>query len=220
MNEKVITRFSYETGQEEKYIKIEIEEEVFVKKEKFKLTNVYYKRLSDGELFEPFDDPDYNIRNSYNLYRKKHNLLSPQEIVEIRNKYELSVRDFANILGISYSNLSLIENGGFQAKYIDNLLRFSRDIHAFKRFVEDKKKDIDKSVYDKLRIRIEKIAKKREKYTNHFVGYRKNNYFEIVISLNEENRVSSFSNNNVNVKGDKKWKDSLNFTPLVATLSF
>ena len=26
--------------------------------------------------------------------------------------------------------------------------------------------------------KIEKIAKKREKYTNHFVGYRKNNYFE------------------------------------------
>ena len=104
MSEEVITRFSYETGQEEKYKKIKIEEEVFVKKERFKLTNVYYKRLSDGELFEPFDDPDYNIRNSYNLYRKKHNLLSPQEIVEIRNKKDISIREYANIQVISNSN--------------------------------------------------------------------------------------------------------------------
>ncbi len=209
MSEEVITRFSYETGQEEKYKKIKIEEEVFVKKERFKLTNVYYKRLSDGELFEPFDDPDYNIRNSYNLYRKKHNLLSPQEIVEIRNKYELSIREFANILGISYSNLSLIENGGLQAKYIDNLLRFSRDVPSFKQFIKDRKVDIDKNVYAKLLILIENIDKATKKYTN---------YYEYTIPINKNSRLSLRITKTI--EEDKEWTDNLNFKQQVATLGF
>lgn len=63
---------------------------------------------------------DSKLRKAYRL---NHKLLTPQEIKEIRNKYELSQKDFASILGISNKSLSSYENGSVQDKAIDNLIR-------------------------------------------------------------------------------------------------
>ena len=78
------------------------------------------------------------MNKDYALYRKKHALLTSMEIKEIRQKYGLSVRDFARVLGISYTNLSSIENGSIQAGYIDSLLRLVNDPYAFLEMVEGK----------------------------------------------------------------------------------
>lgn len=84
-----IEKLSRETGKLEKYELIELTEEVKIKKEIFEITHKYYKRLSDDELFEPFEDPDYNLNIDYNTYRNKHNLLYSEDIKEIRNMYKL-----------------------------------------------------------------------------------------------------------------------------------
>ena len=63
-----IEKLSRETGKLEKYELIELTEEVKIKKEIFEITHKYYKRLSDDELFEPFEDPDYNLNIDYNLH--------------------------------------------------------------------------------------------------------------------------------------------------------
>lgn len=39
----------------------------------------------------------------------------------------MTIRDYGAVLGISYSNLSSIENGSIQSKYIDSLIRLSED---------------------------------------------------------------------------------------------
>lgn len=145
-----IKRFSHQTGKTEEYVKVEILESVEIKKENFEVLHEYYKRVSDGELFEPFENPDKNLEKDYDLYRKKFAMLSPNEVKEIRNKYELSIRDFSSILGISYSNLSSIENGSIQAPYIDNLLRLSSDPYAFLKLVENKQTRISEKVADDL----------------------------------------------------------------------
>ena len=134
----IIERYSNETQKNEQYQLIEILEEVEIKNESFEVVHEYYQRLSDQELFEPFDNPDKNLNKDYALYRKKHALLTSMEIKEIRQKYGLSVRDFARVLGISYTNLSSIENGSIQAGYIDSLLRLVNDPYAFLEMVEGK----------------------------------------------------------------------------------
>lgn len=137
-----IEKLSRETGKLEKYELIELTEEVKIKKEIFEITHKYYKRLSDDELFEPFEDPDYNLNIDYNTYRNKHNLLYSEDIKEIRNMYKLNIRDFSSILGISYTNLSSIENGSLQPKYIDNLMRLAKDPYAFRN---------EKSIYNVIK---------------------------------------------------------------------
>ncbi|MFV0557951.1 MAG: helix-turn-helix domain-containing protein [Enterococcus sp.] len=136
----MIERYDRETGRVEEYKKVFLVEDVTIKKEIFyKVEHEYYERIFDGELFEPFENPDKNIEKDYALYRKRFSLLSPKEVKSIREKYNLTVREFAAILGFSYANLSAIENGNIQASYIDNGLRLAADPYAFLQLVEGKK---------------------------------------------------------------------------------
>ncbi|HIX69987.1 MAG TPA: helix-turn-helix domain-containing protein [Candidatus Enterococcus stercoravium] len=154
----IIKRYSNETRKIEEYKIILIKETVEIKKEKFEVLHEYYKRLSDDELFEPFDNPDKNIEKDYELYRKKFALLSPDEIKNIRKKYNLSVRDFSLILGISYGNLSSIENGSLQSGYIDTILRLANDPYAFLNLIERKKAILPERINDNLIILLRKLV--------------------------------------------------------------
>lgn len=69
-------------------------------------------------------------------------MLYSEDIKEIRNMYKLNIRDFSSILGISYTNLSSIENGSLQPKYIDNLMRLAKDPYAFRN---------EKSIYNVIK---------------------------------------------------------------------
>lgn len=147
---KKVARFSTDTGKTEDYELVSIFEQVRVKKEAFEADHLYYKRISDGELFEPFDDPDYNLRIDYDLYRERHSLLSSEEVHAVRQKYQLSIREFAALLGVSYANLSAIENGGLQSKYLDTLLRLASNTAAFQELLPARKGDLSSKAYDRL----------------------------------------------------------------------
>lgn len=154
---KFIERYSNETEKIERYEYMEVLEIVKVKNQSFEVLHEYYKRLSDGELFEPFDNPDKNLEKDYEIYRKKNNLLNPNQIRAIREKYKLSVRDFSNILGISYGNLSSIENGSIQPKYIDSLIRLASDPQALEKLLIARKNDVTEGTYETLIARINDV---------------------------------------------------------------
>jgi len=73
--------------------------------------------IHDEEAYlEPLDDPDYNIRRHYTLYRQKFNFLTAIEITSARENLNLTLDEAALILGLSASKLSGIENhGGLQS---------------------------------------------------------------------------------------------------------
>ncbi|ARN57056.1 type II TA system antitoxin MqsA family protein [Sedimentisphaera salicampi] len=59
----------------------------------------------------------------YSIYRKRADLLSPEEIRNIRSGYGLSQRSFANLLGMSEATINRYERGALQDKTHDNLIR-------------------------------------------------------------------------------------------------
>ncbi|WP_430394852.1 helix-turn-helix domain-containing protein [Enterococcus faecalis] len=206
---KIIEKFSYETNQNERYEVIFLEEDVTIKNDTFKVKHEYYKRISDDELFEPFSNPDQNLEKDYNIYRERHNLLSAKKVKEIREKYELTIRDFSVLLGISYSNLSSIENGSIQANYIDSLIRLADDPYAFyKCIVKIKgKKVLKEKAYNRLEKLLEDLI--LNSYSEHQQIAQKvygcqldlrNNIIRIanVMEFETENRI----------KGELKWEKS------------
>jgi len=70
----------------------------------------HYWKDETGELWLDFNDPNENFRNIFDTYRKRKGFMEPNKIKELRNKLDLSLRDFARNLGISYAKLSQIEN--------------------------------------------------------------------------------------------------------------
>jgi putative zinc finger/helix-turn-helix YgiT family protein len=78
--------------------------------------------LTCGELVidEAYGDPTLRL---YAEYRRRHNLLTPDQIRGIRDKYDLSQEAFAILLGTSPATLARYEGGSVQEKAYDQLLR-------------------------------------------------------------------------------------------------
>lgn len=135
-------------GKSIKYEVVELEEGVEIKGESYTVKHEYYKDLLTGELYEPLDDIDKNLRKDYELYREKHNLLSSQAIKGIRVVYGLSEDELGNILGINKGIIKGIELGNLQELYVDSLYRLIKDPYNFRLLVETRKHLMDEKVYN------------------------------------------------------------------------
>ena len=69
---------------------------------------------------EAFGDPTLHV---YAEYRRRHGLLTPEQIRGIREKYDLSQDAFASLLGTSPATLARYEGGSLQDKAYDHLIR-------------------------------------------------------------------------------------------------
>lgn len=135
-------------GKSIKYEVVELEEGVEIKGERYTVKHEYYKDLLTGELYEPLDDIDKNLRKGYDMYREKHNLLSSQAIKGIRVVYGLSEIELANILGLRVGIIKGIELGNLQEWYVDSLYRLIKDPYNFRLLVETRKHLMDEKIYN------------------------------------------------------------------------
>lgn len=106
------------------YEEVWIVEKINVKDEKNLLVKNHYWRDKFGELWADFDNPMENVYRGFDAYRTRKGFLFPKQIKEIRNSVDMTVREFADALGISSSTLTKIENNHrIQTKYQDQLFR-------------------------------------------------------------------------------------------------
>ncbi len=70
---------------------------------------------------------NHNLLNARNEYRKKHGLLTSDDIVAIRAKYGLSQIDLAKLLGWGEATISRYESKAIQDDAYDNMLRIIND---------------------------------------------------------------------------------------------
>jgi len=99
------------------------EEKYNIKGETIPIDVKYFKCL---ECNTDFDDPenenDY-IEIAYREYRKRHNMIQPEEIKEFRKNYGLTQIELAELLGWGGATLSRYENGALQDETHDKMLR-------------------------------------------------------------------------------------------------
>ena len=86
----------------------------------------------------------------YKQYRILENLLFPEEIKAIRQKYNLSQVSFAKLLGFGEKTIARYENGAIQDVCHDNLIRLMGSIDAFSILWKERKDCL--SVKDKNHI--------------------------------------------------------------------
>ena len=71
----------------------------------------------------PQHDP---LEAAYREYRQIHDLLQPEEVLAIRERYQLSQDAFAKLLGMSPATIARYETGSLQDEAHDHLLRACR----------------------------------------------------------------------------------------------
>jgi len=114
--------YNPETDTTETYTEVWQVEQVKVRDETHLLVKNHYWQAADGELWVDFDHPMENVQAAFNAFRESKGYLKPDEIRALRHKLNMTVRRFAEVLGIAPSSLTQIENNlRVQAKYQENL---------------------------------------------------------------------------------------------------
>jgi putative zinc finger/helix-turn-helix YgiT family protein len=98
--------------------------------EKIEVPDIDYLRCkSCGETMTDLDNSQKVLEQSRQIYRQRHDLLSPQEIHDIRTRYRLSIEDLAGLLHAELRHVQRWEDGrAVQSRAFDVLLRVLRDL--------------------------------------------------------------------------------------------
>lgn len=87
---------------------------------------------------------------AYSKYRENNKLLFPEEIKEIREKYELSQRSFAKLLNWGDKTIRRYENGAVQDKAHNSLLVFLREPENMHYYLENNKIELSERQLNNL----------------------------------------------------------------------
>ena len=64
-----------------------------------------------------------NNERIYDIYRKKANIIKPQDIIKLREKYGISQRELTSILGFGKMTINRYERGGIPTKYQSDYIK-------------------------------------------------------------------------------------------------
>ncbi len=91
-----------------------------------------------GEILLRFRDAKRLGEDAISIYRKKHGLLSADEIRAIRERFELTQADLASLLRLGANTVSRWESGrNVQTAAMDVLLRLIRDLPGSIEYLRD-----------------------------------------------------------------------------------
>ena len=113
---------------------------------------------------------------AYNVYRKKHKLLLPDEIRKIREQYGLSQRSFAKLLNWGDKTIYRYENGSLQDKAHNSLLVFLKDPRNMITYLTDNEVSLEEKQLIKLLETVNKLDKDMNSFNRanlinmHFSG--------------------------------------------------
>lgn len=118
----------------------------------------YYLVDSNGE--EVFDR-NIEIENDerlYDIYKRESNLLTNAEIKQIRQKYGLTQKEYALVIGVGEITVHRFEKGAIQTEAVDAIMRLSNDPDNMYFLLLSNREKISEELYDEL---LEKIKELR-----------------------------------------------------------
>ena len=111
-----------------------------------------------------------NNERIFKIYRKIANIITPQDIVNLRNKYDISQRELTAILGFGKMTINRYERGGLPSKSQSDYIRVLIDNEIeFLNRVKDayEKNEISEKTYKKIVSNdVEKAISKKEVQDN------------------------------------------------------
>ncbi|MDD3123297.1 MAG: DUF4065 domain-containing protein [Candidatus Izemoplasmatales bacterium] len=135
--------------------KIEQTKMIF-KGEEITFENHYYECEEKGIRFFGGKTGDQNLMRARDAYRKKMGLLTSSEIASIRNKYNLTQKDYSFIFGWGEVTVTRYESNSIQDVTYDELMRRSNeDPYFLLEMLEKNKSNFCDAKYSELRKKIE-----------------------------------------------------------------
>ncbi|MFU8861640.1 MAG: type II toxin-antitoxin system antitoxin SocA domain-containing protein [Cyclonatronaceae bacterium] len=145
------------------------------RKETFEIIHHSRKCMDTNEFFTTSELDEININQVHNKYREKHHIPFPDQIRELREKYELSATRMSEILGFGINTYRNYENGEVPQASNGKLIRLAANPEEFRRLVEmsDVFSDKDlKKVLEKIDLMIEQQRDSDENPLKQLLSYK------------------------------------------------
>lgn len=123
-------------------------------------TRIHYCPDGDHSYYS-VDDEEDKFQSAYTEYRRRRGLLQPYEIRQIREKYGLSQKNFARLLGWGEITIHRYESGAIQDSVHNDLLLLIRELENFKKYFVGKRGSIEPEISKKVENRIFEIEKEK-----------------------------------------------------------
>jgi putative zinc finger/helix-turn-helix YgiT family protein len=120
-----------------------------------------------GEEFFCEELDNATLVRAYNEYRRRHKLLMPEEIKEIRMQYGLSQRGFAKLLNWGDKTICRYENGSIQDKAHNSLLLFLREPENMRTYLKENEISLDDAQKRKILDKIDNMELDIEYHGEH-----------------------------------------------------
>ena len=125
-------------------------EELNVRGELIRVKVEYYKCKECGEEFENPGSKDDPLNKAYREYRRKHDMVQPEEIREMRKFYGLTQKELSKLLGWGGATLSRYENGALQDDAHDRVLQLIKKPENMHRLILKNRKFLEEEKRNRL----------------------------------------------------------------------
>lgn len=138
------------------------EETLNIRKENIDVISKVFYCPTGNHFFFDIEDNEERIQFAYREYRKRRNILQPEEIKEIRNKYGLTQQEFSLFLGYGAKTIARYETGAIPDDPHNYFIKLMQDTYSFLTHFHNSK--------DKLPIKL------RQKIESKMSGFRNTQY--------------------------------------------
>ncbi len=123
-------------------------------------TNVKGKTIEFDEYYlidpitgEEVFDRNIEIENDirlYDIYKKEMNLLTSDEIKNIRKKYDMNQKEFALSIGVEETEVHRFENGSIQTESVDLVIKLSENPNIMYDLLIKNKSNLSENAYKRI----------------------------------------------------------------------
>lgn len=124
--------------------------------EEYSYTSYEYECVDTGQRFTDLELDWKNMEQIYSQYRKKHDIPSPKELTEFRERYGLSAIKMAQVLGLGVNQYAKYEQGEMPSESIGKMLRSIQTPAVFMGYIDSAKNQFSEAEYKKICAKVQK----------------------------------------------------------------
>ena len=131
----------------------EREETLNVRKENINVVSKVFYCSTGDHYFSDIEDDEEKIQFAYREYRNRKNILQPEQIKEIRDKYGLSQQEFSLFLGYGAKTITRYENGAIPDDSHSYFMKLMQDTDSFNTHFHNVKSELPIKLRQKIESR-------------------------------------------------------------------
>lgn len=159
--------------------------EIIYRKESFKIVAHFFKCEKCSEEFTTTEVDTISLMQAHNQYREKNNIPFPEEIADIRSKYDLPASKMSEVLGLGANGYSNYENGEIPTPAYGNLISAASEPQTFMNFLDKAKDQFSVNAFKKAKEKVSYLIHAEDETNilceslnvynkpNNYTGYKK-----------------------------------------------